>query len=147
MSAEVGRVEGELYGLGSLGSFRRELGGRGHIGCEKPLAGSQRLARLGIHQRRLERVAITRGQAFEGDLVGDDDLGARHELVAVCSVRCRGADVDEVHRLPLVLDVCVDGHLDPVLDEALEGHDVLAREQARVEGELRRRPSRWCCSP
>ena len=39
-------------------------------------------------------------------------------------------------RLALVLDICVDCYLDAILHEALEGHDVLAREQARVEGEL-----------
>lgn len=37
-------------------SFGRELDGRGHVSREKPRAAFQRLARLGIHQRRLERI-------------------------------------------------------------------------------------------
>ena len=134
--AEVGRVEGELDYLGAFGGLRCEPDGRGHIGGEKPLAASQRLARLGVHERRLERVGLARGQSLEGNLVCDYHLGARHELVAVRGVGRRGADVDKVQRLPLVLDVGMNCHLDAVLDQALESHDILAREQARVEGEL-----------
>lgn len=60
-------------------------------------------------------------------------------MVAVCGVRGHRADLGgglDLHGLPLVVDVGMDGDLDALVQQALESHDLLSGEGRGVEREL-----------
>ena len=133
LTAQAGAVEGELHRLDAIGFVGGERCGSGNL-----LAiDGHGIAGLGIHQRGLERVLDAGGQPLVCDLVDDGDFGTGDEFVAVRFVGRRGADAHEANGLPLIVDVGMGRHLHAARRQGFEGHDVLARQQAPVEGELK----------
>ena len=133
LTAEAGAVERELHRLDAVGFVGGERCGSGDLLA----ADGHGIAGLGVHQRGLKRVLGAGGQSLVCDLVDDGDAGAGDEFVAVRLVGRRGADAHEANGLPLVVDVGMGRHLHAARCQGLEGHDVLARQQAPVEGELK----------
>ena len=134
LAAKAGAVEGDLHCLGAIGLIRGEGSAAGHLPLYQAVLDHDGLPGLGVDQGRLKRVLGAGDEALVGHLVDHGDLGSGHQLVAVGLVGGGGADVEEVHGLVLVIDIGMHGDLDAVGGHGLEGDDVLAREQAGVEG-------------
>ena len=125
--------ERELHRLDAVGFVGSERCGAGDLLA----ADGHGIAGLGVHQRGLERALDAGDQPLVCDLVDDGDVGAGDELVAVRLIGRRGADTHEANGLPLVVEVGMGRHLHAARCQGLEGHDVLSRQQAPVEGELK----------
>lgn len=131
---ELRGVEGELHRRLAVRGLWHDLGG-GADGV--PVGARHRLAGRLVHEGANQLVGLAGQQVLVGDRVRDGHgvVGERH-VRARLGVGSGGADLGDVDRLVLVLDVGVDRHLDAVLEQALERDDGHVVDVVHLEREL-----------